>query len=353
MVAPLTDQCTDGTDRFYWQNDVLSKASIKRRSRRSFDAFVDESDVDSLAYGAPPSKRSKKTSVATTPAGSPAVILPKEIGHDDQMQDCKPPVVVDPLMAYGAADSHPRSASAVSSQQSWTHDAKDPNLMLPMQEQVRLAPSAPGYSHSQVVGPSWAGASVAHTFNASITPKAHSMPQEAFPVEAPTSTYPGCHNYQFPQQNPRHVPAYSSPYVQTQFSQPQVESLSVSTSYTPPVMATPSYVGQTHYNNNTNIDYYGQLDIAQSQLFAVPGVPNINTQLGYTAPPNSPFSHYPMSQDPCCTVGPVASYQYHPETEQPSYSLSEPRHSSAFQAPARVERGFTGHGSGVGGGAHT
>jgi hypothetical protein len=151
-----------------------------KRKNRSFDVSLDESDADSLADSAPPAKKSKKTSVTTIPAGSPSVILPRKVGLDERMHDCKPSALVEP---------------------------------------------------------------------------------------------------------------------NTQISQPQLETLPVSTAYTGPVMSSP-YIGYGHYNNNNNnnnIDYYGQSAHSQSQLFALPGATAINANFGYSVPPNSPFTH----GDPC------------------------------------------------------
>jgi hypothetical protein len=321
-----------------------------KRKDLSFDVSLDDSDADSLADSAPPAKRSKKTSVTTTPAGSPSVILPRRVGLDDQMHDCKPSALVEPTYTYRTAIEYSRSASA-SSQRTWTTDAKDPNLIMPIQEQFPVTQSSLNYPQPHPVSSAWVATSMPNSL-ASISMSGQSMPQGAFPVEAPMSTYPGCHNYQFPQQSPAHAPVDfkpASPYVTTQISQPQLEALPASTAYTAPVMSSP-YVGYGHYNNNNNnVDYYGQPGHSQSQLFAVPGATAINTNFGYSVPPNSPFSHV----QPWHTADAVTNYQYQHETAPPSYPLPEPRHSSAFQAPARIDRGFTGHGSGVGGGAHT
>jgi hypothetical protein len=313
---------------------------------------LDDSDRDSLAGSAPPSKRSKKTSAATTPAGSPSGILPRELGNNDEMQDCKPAVLVKSFYNHGSVtETYSRSASA-SSHRTWTTDAKDPKLVMSAHEQFPMTQSSINYSQPHPVTPSWVATSMPSSL-ASIDMSGQSMPQGTFAVEAPMSTYPGCHNYQFPQQSPGHAPVdfkSASPYVTTQASQPQLEILPVSTAYTAPVVSSP-YIGYEHYNNG--VDYYRQPQHAQSHLFAVPGATAINTHFSNSIPPNSPFSHGDPCQQAWQTVDPVTNYQYQHETAPPSHPISEPRHSSAFQAPARVERGFTGHGSGVGGGAHT
>lgn len=347
MVVLLTNRHTDGDDRFWWHNEAISKVVPKRKVRRSYDASADESDVDSLAESAPPSKKSKRTSVATTPAASQT--------EDDGMQDCKPHVIVEPFTKFGAmTETHSRSASAASSQQPWAPDAKDPNLLMPMHEQAQVSQNASNNPQSHSPGASWVGTPLPNTFHASAGPTAQSMPQAGFAIEAPSSTYPGRHDYQFPQQNLGHTPTgFRSPYVvETQVTQPQLATMTGSTMYTPSVMAQMVYAGQEQYNNS-NAMYYGQPNNGQSQLFAVPGAANMNAQFNYAAPPNTPFSQCSSSQEPCYIVDAATSYQYHPESGQPSYAFSGPRHSSTFQAPARVERGFTGHGSGVGGGAHT
>ena len=348
----LADRYADGTDRFMWRDDSLCRSSTKRKIP-SANASVDESDVDSVADSARPSKRSKKTSVSTTPAGSPPAIVSKEIGYEDQMQDSKPPGFAE---SYEDRESS-RSASAASSHRTWTHDAKDPNLITPVQEQFQSNQTTFNYTQPQPQpqppSPSWVGTSMPSSF-ASIELSGQSMPQGVYAVEAPISTYPGCHNYQFPQHNPGHAPTAfksASPYVTTQFSQSQSESLPVSAGYPTPVMSMSAYVG--HGNCSNSVGYYGPPDHAQSQLFAVPDPAAMNAQFEYSVPPNTPFLHGGPSQQPFYTVDPAASYQYHHETGPPFYPMSEPCHNNAFQAPARVERGFTGHASGVGGGAHT
>ena len=348
MIPLLADRYADGTDRFMWRDDSLCRLSAKRKIPGA-DASVDESDIDSVADSARPSKRSKKTSASTTPAGSPPAVVSKENGYNDQMQDSKPPVFAQPFDDHGSS----RSASAASSHQMWAHDAKDPNLITSAHEQVQSNQTAFNYTQTHPPSPSWVGTSIPSSF-ASIDLSGQSMPQGAFAVEAPISTYPGCHNYQFPQHNPEHAPTAfksASPYVTNQHSQSQPGSLPVSTAYPTPVMSMSAYIGHGHCSNN--VGYYGPPDHVQSQLFAVPDPAAMNTQFEYSVPPNTPFLHGGPSQQPFYTVDPAASYQYHHETGPPFYPMSEPCHNNAFQAPARVERGFTGHASGVGGGAHT
>lgn len=306
-TALLANHYTDGTDKFMWHDDSLCRSSAKRKIQRSPDESLDESDIDSVAGSARPSKRSKKTSVATSPAGSPPVILPREVGYDDQMQDSKPPVFTE---AFDDHDSS-RSASVGSSHRTWTHDAKDPNLATPIHGHVRTNQTALNYPQPQPASPSWVGTCMPDAL-ASIDLSGQSMPQEAFAVETPVSTYPCCHNYQFPQHNPEHAPTAfqsASPYVTTQHSQPLPEGLPVSTDYSTPVMSMSTYVRHGHYNNN--VGYHGQPGYAQSQLFAVPTPTAMDTQFDYSVPPNTPFMHGGQSQQPFYTVGPAASYQYH------------------------------------------
>lgn len=346
MIALLADHYTDGTDRFMWHDDSLCRSSAKRKVR-SFDVSLDESDMDSVTDSARPSKRSKKTSVSTTPAGSPHAASPKETEYDDQMQDSKPALFTESFDDRVSS----RSASASSSHRMWTHDAKDPNLVTTNHGQIQTCQAA--FSYPQPASPSWMGTSMP-TSLASTDLGGQSMPQGSLAVEAPASTYPGCHNYQFPQHNPQHVPVAfksASPYVTTQLSQPQPETLPVSAEYPTPAMTMSTYVRHGHCNNG--VGYYGQPEYAQSQMFAVPGPTTMDTHFDYCVPPNTPFMHSGSSQQPFYTVDPAASYQYHHETGPPFYPMSEPCHNDAFQAPARVERGFTGHASGVGGGAHT
>jgi hypothetical protein len=265
------------------------------------------------------------------------------------VQESKPPVSAEPFGNHASS----RSASAASSHQTWTYDAKDPNLVTPIHEQIHANQTGFDYAQPHPVSSSWAGASMPDSF-APAHLSGQPMRQGACAVETPTSTYPGCHNYQFPQHHPEHAPTAfksASPYVTTQVSQPQPETLPVSTECHTPVMAMPTYVGHGHYNNS--VGYYGQPDYAQPQLFAVPVPTAMNAHFDYTVPPNTPFLQGDSGQQQFYTVDPAANYQFHPETGPPFYPISEPRQNSAFQAPARVERGFTGHASGVGGGAHT
>jgi hypothetical protein len=348
-IALLADHYTDGTDRFMWHDDSLCRSSAKRKVR-SFDGSLNESDTDFVADSDRPSKRSKKTSVSTTPAGSPRAASPKETEYEDQMQDSKPPVAVEPFENHALS----RSASSASSHQTWTYDdAKDPNLAPPIHGQVQATQTDFNCTQPHPASPSWMGAAIPSSF-ASIHLSGQPMSQGPLAMDAPTSTYPGCHNYQFPQHNTEPVPTAfktASAYVTTQISQPQPETLPVSTDYPTPVMSMSAYGGHRHYNNS--MCYYGQHGHAQSQLFVVPAPTAINTHFDYSVPPNTPFMHGGPSQNPFCTVDPAATYQYHHETGPPYYTMSEPCHNDAFQAPARVERGFTGHASGVGGGAHT
>jgi hypothetical protein len=331
-----------------WHDDSLCRSSAKRKVR-SFDVSFDESDMESAADSARPSKRSKKTSVSTTPAGSPAATSPREAEYDDQMQDSKPSLFTESFDDRVSS----RSASAASSHRSWTHDAKDPNLVTPIHGHVQTDQTNFNHPQPHSTSSTWVATSMPGSF-ASIDLGGQSMPQGSLAVEAPISTYPGCHNYQFPQHNSEHAPMAfksASPYVTTQLSQPQPETLTVSTDYPAPVMSMSTYVRHGHYNNG--VGYYGQPEYAQSQMFAVPASTAMDTHFDYSVPPNTPFMHGGPSQQPIYTVDPAASYQYHHETGPPYYPMSEPCHNNAFQAPARIERGFTGHASGVGGGAHT
>lgn len=362
MESLQTDQRVDADDRFWWSNDPLKPAS-KKKSRRDYDASIDESDVDSLPNGGPPSKRSKRTSLATTPTGSPSAISSQEIESDHSIQDCKPQVHVErPSNAGIAVKPYPRSASEQSSQEPWTQEqellpcnSKDAGLGLgrPTHEDVQGTHGASVDSHICPISAPWADAASSIAFHACVPASCQPMSQ-GFSIETPASTFPGQHDYQFPQ----HDPAYASsnmrfsPYVDHQLAPPQIDTLSVGSNGTPPVQSQPSYMGQVYYNNNNNATYCGQPDNAQSALFSAPSTPNMNMQFTYTASPSVSLPHCTTSQAPGFVIDP-SSYQHHPEVGQHPYPPSAPRYSSTFQAPARVERGFTGHASGVGGGAHT
>lgn len=356
-VPLLTDRRVDGDDRFWWSNEPV-KPTSKKKARRSHDDSNDDSDMESFTNSGPPSKRSKRTSLATTPAGSPSAILPQETESDDSGQDCKPQVNMERLSDVGTlVGSYPRSGSAQSSQGPWIQeqdrlacDSKDIGLSRPMHEHVQISQSASLYPHLYPISTSWADTSSSTAFQAPVTSTCQPLSQ-GFSIEAPNSTFPSQHDYQFPQHNSGYTSNNMrySPYVAHQLSQPQIETLSVSGSDAPPVQSQPAYVGQGHYNNNAI--YYSQPGNSPSTLFSAPSTPNMNMQFTYTAPPNVPLQHCTTSQAPGFVIDP-SSYQHHPEVGHQSYPPSAP-HYSAFQAPARVERGFTGHASGVGGGAHT
>lgn len=315
--------------------------------------------MESLTNSGPPSKRSKRTSFATTPAGSPSAILPQETDSDDAGQDCKPQVNMERLSDIGTlVGPYPRSGSAQSPQEPWIQeqdrlacDSKDVSVSRPMHEHAQVSQSTSIYPQLYPISASWVDTPSSIAFQAPVTTSCQPMSQ-GFPIEAPNSTFPGQHDYQFPQNQPGYTSnnIRYSPYAAHQLSQPQIDTLSVSGSDTPPVQSQPAYMGQGHYNNAAI--YYSQPDSAPSTLFSAPNTPSMNMQFTYTAPPNNPLQHCTTSQAPGFVIDP-SSYQHHPEVGHQSYPPSAPRYCSTFQAPARVERGFTGHASGVGGGAHT
>jgi hypothetical protein len=354
VKASLTDQHPDGDDQFYWHNEIprAKTTTLKRKVQRTYEGSADESDVDSLVDTAPTAKKSKGASVATTLTCYPVAILPKEVEAGDRMEDCKPTVTVEPLATFGTVtETLSRCSSAASSQRTWSCDSKTPSLLMSMHEPIQVRQTAP--TRKQLPDPisSFVDATPRNAFR---RPVNQSMSRGELPMEVMPSTYPGRHDYQFPQQNVGHVPtAFRSPYMEHHITPPQLTTLTQGSAiYTPPVMPSLVYPSPDHYNNDNNTMYYGQPDNPQSQLFALPETSNMDTQFQYSAP-STPFSQYNTTQEPCYTINPAASYQYHPESSQTSYSLSSPRHNNHFQAPAHIDRGFTGHGSGVGGGAHT
>jgi hypothetical protein len=348
-IIPLafTDHFTDGDDVYYWPtDDADDKVSARKKNRRSWDLLVDDSGTDSYADSAPPSKRSKKCSSATTPVGSPAAPLRRRTHLDDSMQDCKPH-----MNAGFVSDlQFIRSAAASPQCPPWNNyacggDVKNHRFILPTQthaQGLRDTSCMPqGYTHGspRTNAPSPAPFS---------EPERQAMTQ-AFAMDMPTPLLPG-RMFQWPHQNLELISQAACPaYMTSQIPQPQFEDVSAAGLYTPSIMShTPP--ADLQHNPYLNAAYYCQMNGAQP----------------FASPIQSPQINMPTSIDPSyrpCTTGPPEQclytidpsiYRNHPETGNSSDQHPHLRQVGPdVQAPARVERGFTGHGSGVGGGAHT
>lgn len=333
ILLSFTNLLTDGDDVYYWPAE---KSASRKKNRCSWECVVDGSGTDSYADSAPPSKRSKKNSSATTPAGSPTFAPQREIHHDDSMQDCKPaPNTGCTSRRYSAKSAAP------SPQGPWAHyasvdDAKNPRLIEPMQDQyqsVRNGSCMPqGHSH----GCPWPNTSSSAPFS---EPERQAISQ-AFAMDMPTSTLPGRH-FQYPHHNFEHAQSQVCPsYMTAQIPHPQFEDISVTGLYTPPIMShAPLTSQQIQHNAYLNGAYYCQPSGAQP--FA-------------TASLIPALQPYVPGPEQCYAIDPASHHHHHPEPGHSADQYPSFRHDgSDFQAPARVERGFTGHGSGVGGGAHT
>ena len=325
----FTNLFTDGDDVYYWPAE---KSVSRKKNQRSWDLLVNDSGTDSYADSAPPFKRSKKNSSASTPAGSPVIAQQRGVHRDDSMQDCKPA----PNTGFTSRRYAAKSA-APSSQGSWGHhasveDSKNPRLIHPMQSQIQVVQDSSCMPREYTQCSPWANASSSAPFS---EPERQAISQ-AFAMDMSTSTLPGRH-FQHPHHSFGHAQSQACPaYMAAQIPHSQFEDVSVTGLYTPPIMShAPLTNEQIQHNPYLNGVYYCQPSGAQH--FAT------------TSPALQPYVPRP---EQCYTVDP-ATFQ-HPEPGQSPEQHPSFRHGgSDFQAPARVERGFTGHGSGVGGGAHT
>lgn len=297
--------------------------------------------------------------MATSPAHSPVTTQWRDVNIDDRMQDCKPTAIEErPDMSRRMAQTYPTSNSSNSPHEPWSqglpHDFKVPSLHGSMLERSQIRPNASGMPHAYSTEHQWVANSSPASYPTSTTSGSQPMPQ-AFAMEAPTSTFPRRHHYRFSQQGLAQpqpgVDQACPPYAAAHFPQPQFESLPVTTMYAPPASLQSPHIGQQPQQQQQLYNgpmYYGQPPNAQPYL-PMPGTPDPSTQLNIAAPSNMSFRPCTPGPAQCYTVDPT-NYQHHPHT---TYQYPEFHHGDDFQAPARVERGFTGHGSGVGGGAHT
>ena len=344
ILLALTNESIDGEDVYYWPaDDAEDKTATRKKNRRSWDSLADDSGTDSYADSAPPFKRSKKDSSVTTPAGSPITFQRRRISLDDRMQDSKP-------LSNAGLISDPRSprSAAVSPQGHWDHFApvdgtNNLRLIPPMHDYPQSVQDVSSMPQMYTHGSPWVDLTSPTPFT---EPERQAITQ-AFAMDMSAPTLPG-RMPQIPHQNLEQAQSQVCPaYMACGLPQPRLEDVSVTGLYTPPI---PSQAPPASLQNNPYLDglYYCQPHGAQP--FATP----------IRSPqPNMPASHNSSFRP--CTTGPEqhytvdpAIYRHHPESNQPSDQCPILRHGGPdFQAPARVERGFTGHGSGVGGGAHT
>jgi len=331
ILLSLTDLSTDGDDVFYW---TAEKGASINRNRRSWDLVVDDSGTDSYADSAPPSKRVKKGSSATTSAGSPAVIQQKKTHHDDGIQDCK----AASSTGYTSRRYAGRSA-APSPQVSWRYhrplgDSRNTRHIHPKQNQTQkmheVSHMSQGYSH----GSPWVNAPSPAPFSES----ERQAVSQAFAMDMPTCTLTRRRLQFQPHNYEQAEPQVCSAYMSAQFTQPQFEGVPVTGLYTPPVLSDTPPTAEQIQNNPYLNGYLCQPSGAQT----------------FSAThSNQALQPYIPGPEQCYAIDP-ADYRHHPEPGHSANQYPSFRHGGPdFQAPARVERGFTGHGSGVGGGAHT
>jgi len=356
VPSTFTDQRTDAEDVFYWPADDLDDKSVaKKRNRRSWDLVVDDSGTNSYADSAPLPKRSKKNSSATTPAGAPAAPLRRRTHLDISMQDCKPH-----SNAGFLSDARFVRSATTSLQGPWDHcpsvgDVKNQRFIFPMEGHAQsvhdnsCVPQAYTTSSPWINGPSPAPFS---------EPERQAISQ-AFAMDMPTPTLPG-RIFQWPYQNLEAQSQVCPAYMALQRPQPQFQDVSMDGSCTPSI---PSHTPPEGLQPNPYLNgvYYCQPSGAQPfpspTLQSTPQLNNmsdcqiLNINVHPSFRPCTTTTTEPP--DPCCTIDPSVYRQY-PESGLPLDQYPHFRHGGHdVQAPARVERGFTGHGSGVGGGAHT
>jgi hypothetical protein len=266
------------------------------------------------------------------------------------MQDCKPH-----LNAGFVSDlQFMRSAAASPQCPPWNNnyagggDVKNHRFILPSQNHAQSLQNAScmpqGYTH----GSPWIDTPSPVPFSE------HEIQAttQAFAVDMPTPMFPG-RMFHWPGQHFEPPLSQVCPaYLTAQIPQPQFEDLSAAGLYTPSILShTPP--ADLQHNPYLNGAYYCQPSGAQTFASPMPS-PQINMPANLNGN---------LSFTPCTTTGPPEQclytidpsiYRHHPEPGNSSDQHPHFRHGGPdTQAPGRVERGFTGHGSGVGGGAHT
>lgn len=340
---------SDASDRYWYAvENKDDKPHHKKKTRRSSELSNDGSDTESTADSARLMKKIKKASETTTPVKSPVVAHFRDAEVDYHIQDCKPFV----------SDSIPNSIAPVDGnyttnavQNSWENyqfnsDSKNPNLLRSLQENNHVTSSAPNVPQPYTVQSPWVERSSPASFSTSAVSSEPQFVTDVFAIDRP--------DQQFPQTSLGHADAHGlpgcPPYVAGQFSQPQFDALQGSTSYAPVDLTnSPHSQPQAGVQQPFNPALYQiQASNAPSQVFA----PDASMQARVTTEPSfRPCVPGQGNQAPF-PVNPT-DFCGHSEAAQMAFAYPEFRQGGEFQAPARVDRGFTGHASGVGGGAFT
>lgn len=344
---PSANLLADAQDEYWYESDNAEKIHNKKRIRRDSEFSNDGSDTESTATSTGLAKKAKKASNTTTPAKSPDVAQFRDTGADIHMQDCKP-VICDGVANSTAPICGAYAASSM--QNTWEHypfneDSKDPNLLRSLHETNHAAQSGSNVPQPYALQSPWGERSSPASFSTSVGSGAQSV-TDAFSVERPDCQYPQASLGQAQTHGILGCPVYTA----SQIPQPQIEGVQSNTPYTPVDLTNSPHnhsqaAAQLYYNPGA---YQIQSSNAPSDLFAA----DANMQVRMTTEP---------SFRPCVTEQgnqthyAVEPHNYYQQLEAGQMAMSYPdfRPGTEFQAPARVERGFTGHGSGVGGGAFT
>lgn len=278
------------------------------------------------------------------------------------MQDCASRYSAEPQSSMTGTCS--RSMSVMSHQRGWEQyhsdaDSKTSSIIRYLQDQSQNAQrgqrvsSQPFTMHSP-----WMEQSSPASFRASVTSAAPSV-VDGFTSEPPTSDFPGRQDFKFPattlDQNQTSIDPSCPRYIVTQFSQPQMDNVSGNVIYAP-VNPANSPFSNIHTNQQPA---YNQSVMAspvsnpQTQFFAPLEASNGTSCPQHTAEACPTFRTVGPSQHAGFVADMDSYFTTEPEQAPVSFPYPEFRPGTDFQAPARIERGFTGHGSGVGGGAFT
>lgn len=356
IIISITDRFSDATDRFFYDDEDTNPCP-KQKTRRRSGLSNDESDTESMADSAHLSKKMKKISENTSPAKSPAIPQSRNCEGDSIVEDCKSAFIMNdstsnapgfiPIPSRGASSphgpwEHPR----------WNADSKDPALLRSLTHQDHLTRHVPRAHQPYTISSPWLEHSSPASFNTPVGSEGQPA-CEAIAIEAPTSTFSGQHDFQFPQTTIGHAQNFSHEQcagcVPIAFPQRSFQE-GLSTGDYGPANFTNLTQGHAHASQQHQFTpglYQSNPESAQAQYFATssesPGL-----QINAISTPN--FRSYPTITEPSIPYS-VDQSDHCPQPN--AFPYPEFRPATDFQAPARVDRGFTGHGSGVGGGAFT
>ncbi|KAM0714364.1 hypothetical protein Q7P37_010151 [Cladosporium fusiforme] len=336
----------DANDRYWYQLDMDDRPHHKGKTRRSSEISNDESGTESTANSVRLAKKPKRASETTTPARSPPLAISRNAGVDYTMQDCKP-AVPDNVSHNIAPVNGTYMASPLQSpweNYQFSQDSKEPSLLRSLHENGRVAQGGPNVSQAYTVQSPWVERSSPASFSTSID-SGHPSVADHFSMEHP--------DYQCPQTSLGSAEINGltscSLYTASQFPQPQFDDGQGGTPYAPTDLTnSPHSHTQVAVTQPYNPGVHQiQPGTASSEMF----LPGAHMQVQTTTAPSfrpiaDPENETPYSVDP-------TNYYQQPEAEQMAFTYPEFRPVTGFQNPARVERGFTGHASGVGGGAFT